>query len=99
MTREPIALTLPPGLLDEIATRVAALVLEQLDRPGSTESPWLDVAGACAHLRFSRDQLYKLTAAGAIPCHRKHGGRELRFHRDELDAWMHNHYPRVDRLA
>src|SRR5205807_3726934 len=34
-------------------------------------SPWLDVVGACAYLGFSRDRLYKLSAAGAIPCRKK----------------------------
>jgi excisionase family DNA binding protein len=62
-------------------------------------SPWLNLEGACAYLGFSRDQLYKLTAAHAIPFRKKAGGQGLRFHRDELDAWMETRYPRLDRLG
>ena len=49
--------------------------------------------------RVSRDTLYKLTAARAIPFRKKLNGQGLRFHRDELDGWMETHYPRLDRLG
>jgi excisionase family DNA binding protein len=58
-----------------------------------------DVDGACAYLGFGRNTLYKLSAAGAIPCRKKAGGQGLRFHREELDTWMEEQYPRVDRLG
>jgi excisionase family DNA binding protein len=95
---EPLILTLPPELVEQVAQRVAHLLhaKTQSAEPGS---PWLDFDGACAYLGFSRDQLYKLTAARAIPCRRKAGGQGLRFHRAELDAWMENRYPRLDRLG
>ena len=41
----------------------------------------------------------KLTAARAIPFHKKQDGQGLRFHRDELDAWTRDQYPRLDHLA
>ena len=96
---EQITLTLPPELLDALAERIASLL-----HPGGRElpepaSPWLDAAGACAYLGLSKDALYKLTAARAIPFRKKAGGQALRFHRAELDAWMENQYPRVDRLG
>ena len=95
---EQITLTLPAERLDALAARVAAL----LDPPGRDTqpgSPWLDVAAACAYTGLSKDALYKLTAARAIPFRKKAGGQGLRFHRDELDAWMEAQYPRVDRLG
>jgi excisionase family DNA binding protein len=54
---------------------------------------------ACAYLGFSRDTLYKLTAAKAIPVRKKQEGQGLRFRREELDDWMDIQYPRVDRLG
>jgi excisionase family DNA binding protein len=56
------------------------------------ESPWLDFEGAREYLRFSRDQLYKLTAARAIPFRKRRGGQGLLFHRDELDRWLQAAY-------
>jgi excisionase family DNA binding protein len=93
---EPLALVVSAELVDAIAGRVAELL--ERDRPRQEPlSPWLDVEGACAYLGFGRDTLYKLTAAGAIPCRKKAGGQGLRFHREELDTWMEEQYPRVDR--
>jgi excisionase family DNA binding protein len=93
-----LALEVPDALVEAIATRVAELLAAAQPDQEAT-SPWLDVAGACAYLGFSRDQLYKLTAARAIPARKKTGGQGLRFHRTELDAWMHTQYPRLDRGA
>jgi excisionase family DNA binding protein len=93
----------PAELLDALADAVAARLSSQLRTllaaHAPAGSPWLDLDGACAYLGFSRDALYKLTAAGAIPCRKKAGGQGLRFHRAELDAWMQQAYPRVDRLT
>jgi excisionase family DNA binding protein len=96
---ESLALTLPAGLVEEVARRVAALLHDEAAGRQEQGSPWLDVEAACVYLSFSRDQLYKLTAARAIPCRKKTGGQALRFHRDELDAWMETQYPRLDRLG
>jgi excisionase family DNA binding protein len=91
-----------PELIGALANRVASLVSEQISQQLHTDerpvSPWLTVDQACAYLGFSRDSLYKLTAARAIPFRKKQGGQGLRFHRDELDAWMESQYPRLDRL-
>jgi excisionase family DNA binding protein len=95
---EPIQLTLPASLVEQIAQRVAQLLqVQEASRPEA--SPWLDFDAACAYLGFSKDKLYKLTAAHAIPARKKVGGQGLLFHRDELDAWIEANYPRLDRLA
>jgi excisionase family DNA binding protein len=96
---EPIALNISAVLVEQIAVRVADLLRTQTQPQSELASPWLDLDDACAYLRLSRDALYKLTAAHAIPCRKKAGGQGLRFHRDELDGWMEAQYPRLDRLG
>lgn len=86
-------------LIEQIADQVAHRVLAEVAAHSEPSSPWLDVFAACAYLGLSKDALYKLTAAHAIPFRRKAGGQGLRFHQAELDAWMEEAYPRVDRLA
>ena len=97
-----LGFTVPVELIDALADRLAHAVGDRVGERLAvqpTVSPWLTLDQACAYLGFSRDSLYKLTAARAIPCRKKQGGQGLRFHRDELDAWMNTHYPRLDRLA
>jgi excisionase family DNA binding protein len=83
-------LRVPEELLQALAEVVAARVGAQL--PARVESPWLDFEAAREYLCFSRDQLYKLTAARAIPFRKKRGGQGLLFHRDELDRWVQAAY-------
>jgi excisionase family DNA binding protein len=89
-----LALTLPDQLVQTLAERIAALLLEREGEAAEAASPWLDVNGAAAYLGFSRDRLYKLTAADAIPFRKKRGGQGLLFHRDELDRWLESQYLR-----
>lgn len=91
MTELEISLTIPEALLDELAKRVARQVTSRLETPAAA-SPWLDVEAALEHLPFSRDQLYKLTAAKAIPFRKKRDGQGLLFHRGELDRWLETAY-------
>jgi excisionase family DNA binding protein len=84
--------TLPDDLIEAAAERVVELVLERL--PASpAASPWLDFDAALEYLGFSRDRLYKLTAARAIPFRKKRDGQGLLFHRGELDRWLEHEYP------
>jgi excisionase family DNA binding protein len=99
MSAEPppehqLMLAFPEQLLQTLAERIAALLLERRGELAEIASPWLDVNGAAAYLGFSRDQLYKLTAAQAIPFRKKRGGQGLLFHRDELDRWLESQYLR-----
>ena len=94
---EAVQLPIPPELVEAVARRVVELL--RRDWPDQEpSSPWLDVEGACAYLGLSRNTLYRLTAARAIPVRKKVNGQGLRFHRGELDAWVEEHYPRLDRL-
>lgn len=98
MSAEPpqehqLTLALPEQLLQTLAERIAELLDRRAELAGA-DSPWLDVHGATAYLGFSRDQLYKLTAARAIPFRKKRDGQGLLFHRDELDRWLESQYLR-----
>ena len=87
-----LTIELPDELLEATAERIAELVSERV--PAAAEpSPWLDFDGAMAYLGFSRDRLYKLTAARAIPFRKKRDGQGLLFHRGELDRWLEEEYP------
>ena len=86
-----VTIAVPDALLDALAERVARRVVMRLELPAPA-SPWLDVEGALAFLPFSRDQLYKLTSARAIPFRKKRGGQGLLFHRGELERWLQAEY-------
>jgi excisionase family DNA binding protein len=76
--------TVPDTVLDAVAQRVRDVLMRDLaDQNG--RSPYLTLAEAADYLRYPKGQIYKLTAARAIP-HMKHGNRIL-FHRAQLDAW------------
>ena len=87
-TGGPLALTVPPALVDAIAGRVVELLDERGAITGmSPSSPWLDVDEAAAYLRCgSRQRLYDLVSAGALEPSRD--GRRLLFRRDTLDAYL-----------
>ena len=95
------AVAVPASVIEAIADAVAHRLAALVSAHGSDgpSSPWMDFEAARAYLGFSKDGLYKLTAARAIPFRTKAGGQRLRFHRGELDAWMAEAYPRVDRLG
>ena len=50
--------------------------------------PVLTAALAAELLQIHVEYLRKLVREGKVPCHRFPGGRELRFLRDELLAWL-----------
>jgi excisionase family DNA binding protein len=83
----------PEELLEDLAERVAERVLARLPLAPPEASPWLDFDAALAYLGFSRDRLYKLTAARAIPFRKKRDGQGLLFHRGELNRWLEREYP------
>jgi excisionase family DNA binding protein len=88
-----LTVTLPEHLLEAAVDAIAERLLERLPDLRTAESPWLDFDAALAYLGFSRDRLYKLTAARAIPFRKKRDGQGLLFHRGELDRWLEREYP------
>ena len=100
MNAHELSLAVPEQLLERLADQIAARIQQRTgDAASAAGSPWLTFEQAREYLGFSRDTLYKLTAAKAIPVRKKQHGQGLRFHRDELDCWMRETYPRLDRLA
>jgi excisionase family DNA binding protein len=88
-----LTLSLPDELLQGLAQRMAEAMLVQTRAMPATASPWLDFTSAMSYLGFSRNKLYKLTAARAIPFRKKRDGQGLLFHREELDRWLEREYP------
>jgi excisionase family DNA binding protein len=83
---------LPARLLDALAERLCDLLAERVAEQAG--SPWLSLPQAAAYLGFTRDKLYKLSAARAIPVRKKRDGQGLLFHRAELDQWVEHQYER-----
>ncbi|HLM18184.1 MAG TPA: helix-turn-helix domain-containing protein [Acidimicrobiia bacterium] len=50
--------------------------------------PVLTAAMAAELLQVNVEYLRRMVREGRVPCHRFPGGRELRFLRDELLAWL-----------
>jgi excisionase family DNA binding protein len=50
--------------------------------------PVLTAAMAAGLLQVNVEYLRRMVREGRIPCHRFPGGREMRFLRDELLAWL-----------
>jgi excisionase family DNA binding protein len=85
-----LTIRLPAQLLDALAERLCDLLAERVAE--HTGSPWLSLPQAAAYLGFTRDKLYKLSAARAIPVRKKRDGQGLLFHRAELDRWVEHQY-------
>ena len=50
--------------------------------------PVLTTALAAELLQLHAESLRKMVREGRVPCHRLGGGRDMRFLRDELLAWL-----------
>lgn len=87
-----LTVAVPDELVQALAERIAELVTARVEARPRLASPWLDFEAALVYLGFSRDRLYKLTAARAIPFRKKRGGHALLFHRAELDRWLETEY-------
>ena len=83
MSAAHLSVTLPDELVDEVARKAAALVLEQL---APSASPFLTVAEAAEFLRSSRQRVYDLLSDGRLTRH-KDGARVL-VERAELLAYV-----------
>jgi excisionase family DNA binding protein len=55
---------------------------------GAAFPPILTTAMAAELLHVHVEYLRRMVREGRIPAHRFPGGREIRFHRDELIAWV-----------
>ena len=48
--------------------------------------PWLKASEAAEYLALAVGTVHNLTWAGRLPCCKR--GRIVRYHRDDLDAWL-----------
>ena len=55
---------------------------------GADFPPVLTAAMAAELLQVNVEHLRRMVRDGRVPCHRFPGGREMRFLRDELLAWL-----------
>jgi Helix-turn-helix domain len=69
---------------DDLARRVASIVLESLPATGPV-SPWLNVERAADYLDTTPDAIRGMVKRGQVVVHRSSTGRLL-FRREDLDA-------------
>jgi Helix-turn-helix domain len=81
-----LSIELPEKVLDALAERVAARVLERLGN-GQDGDRWLDAKQAADYLGLSINALHKLTAARQLPTEQEAPGHKLWFRRSQLDHW------------
>ncbi len=85
----PLALTIPDDLVERIAQRLAAAVLQELGAGATRGSPerWLDTQRAADYLGLHRDTVRKLAAAAKLPYEQDRPGAKLYFRQSALDGW------------
>jgi excisionase family DNA binding protein len=76
------SLELPEALVEELADRVAAILVDRQPEPCG----YLDAAAAATYLSTSRDRIHDFVAAGHLRPARD--GRRLLFRRADLDAYL-----------
>lgn len=80
-----VTLEVPDELLPQLEQRVAAIVLDQLDREPATR--WFNVERAADYLSTTHEAIRGLVKRRQLPVHRTPSGRLL-FDAAELDAWV-----------
>lgn len=83
----PPQLPMLDALLADLAERVAAAVVRQLQSTQEDLPEWLDSRSAAVYLGVHRDTLRKLAAERTIPAHQDGPGCKLFFRRADLDEW------------
>jgi len=83
---EALNLSLPASLIEEIARRAAALVLQELDRTHEQTSPYLTIPEAAAYARCKRQRIDDLLSARRLTRHKD--GRRTLVLRTELEAHL-----------
>lgn len=78
-----VELNLPDELLEQIAARAAALVLEQQTSSAPT---WLNTTDAADYIAAKPGRIHDLVQLGKLAPRRD--GRRLLFRRDDLDAYL-----------
>jgi excisionase family DNA binding protein len=82
-----IDLSIIDQLVDRLAQRVAALVIERVSATDAPSDEWFDSRHAADYLGVHLDTLRKLASERAIPSEHDGPGCKLYFKRSDLDAW------------
>jgi excisionase family DNA binding protein len=61
-------------------------------------SPWMTRADAATYARVSVASISRAIRAGRLRAYRIAGGRAVRLHRDDVDAWLRTHLTGVERV-
>ena len=80
----PLALELPNALIETLAQRVAAIVLERLEATSSRR--WLTVDQAADYIGRTPEAIRGLVKRGELTAYKPDG--RLQLDRVELDRWM-----------
>jgi excisionase family DNA binding protein len=80
----PLALELPNALIETLAQRVAAIVLERLD--DTSKQRWLTVDQAADYLGRTPEAIRGLVKRGELTGYRPDG--RLQLDREQIDRWM-----------
>jgi excisionase family DNA binding protein len=87
---DPLAITLPPTLIEEIAERAASIVLDRLalqDR--ETRWPeWMDVRTAAEYLGCTPGRVRKLVERRQVPFSQVAPGCRIFLRGRDLDRWL-----------
>ncbi len=83
---EPLTIAVSEDLLEQIAGRAAALVLEQLQPTNGASPKYLSPADAAARIGKSRQRIYDLLAIGRLTKHKD--GTSVLVSVEELDAYL-----------
>jgi len=79
--------TLPAGLVEAIAERAAAIVLERLRQEAEAPPTMLTVPEAAAFLRAKPQRVYDLLSDGRLTRHKD--GRRVLVDRQELERYLY----------
>ena len=60
--------------------------------------PWMTRADAATYARVSVASISRAIRAGRLRAYRIAGGRAVRLHRDDVDAWLRTHLTGVERV-
>lgn len=98
------SLMLPEKLVELIAARAAAIVLER-GGTGCVWPEWMSVETAARYLDVSEERVRKLKDRGVLPCYQEGPGCRVFFRRSELDEAMQacgvggvsNSFPRLGK--
>lgn len=85
----PLALEVPNALIETLAQRVAAVVLERLEATSSGR--WLTVEQAAEYVGRSEEAIRGLVKRGELTAYKPDG--RLQFDREQIDRWMRGGAP------